>query len=445
VLLAASYLFYGWWDWRFCALMAVSSAIDFVAAHGVANGGTAAVRRLWLGMSLAVNLGMLGFFKYFGFFTDSLADALGTVGLELGSFTSSVILPVGISFYTFQTMSYTIDVYRRQLQPTQDFVAYLTYVSFFPQLVAGPIERAGRMLPQFTAHRRFDPARAYAGCIQMLWGFFKKFAIADNLARIVDAAYSDPSAVSGVTLGVATVAFAVQIYCDFSGYSDIAIGWARLFGLDLSRNFRYPYFATSMTDFWSRWHISLSTWFRDYVYIPLGGNRVAPSRRSVNVMATFLLSGLWHGAAWNFVVWGGLNGLVLLVAQWRRDRGLVLAGPEWLSVLSTFALTCVLWVFFRAANFADALHILQAIPLGLADPAGYREAIGLLTPTRRDALLPLMVAALWYVEWRNRDHAVPILHTAPTRPRAAVVGTALLWLSLWLGPWSSTQFIYFQF
>ena len=304
LLILASYAFYSWWDYLFCALMLASSVVDYAAGLGLARTTRPAGRRAWLGMSLAVNLGMLGFFKYFNFFADSLREAAAMVGVQLDPITLSVVLPVGISFYTFQTLGYTIDVYRGRAQACRDAVDYFAYVSFFPQLVAGPIERATNLLGQFAKPRHLTRDHAVDGCRQILWGLTKKMLLADNLAPIVELAYQNPSGTSGPLLLFGTVCFAFQIYCDFSGYTDIARGTARLFGFELMRNFACPYFSRNVGEFWRRWHISLSTWFRDYVYIPLGGNHARRGRRAFNVMVTFCLSGLWHGASWNFVVWG---------------------------------------------------------------------------------------------------------------------------------------------
>ncbi|MGZ8938621.1 MAG: MBOAT family O-acyltransferase, partial [Limisphaerales bacterium] len=300
----SSYVFYGWWDWRFCFLMLASSLIDYFAGNAIHRSTSPRARRTFLYFAITANLTFLGVFKYFHFFTDSLVIALAAVGLELNTTTFSIILPVGISFYTFQTLSYTIDIYRRQFAPQKSLLDYLCFVSFFPQLVAGPIERAAHLLPQFQTPRSFSDADARAGLRLILWGLMKKMLVADNIGPIVDEAFNAPSGVFGSVLLLATVLFAFQIYCDFSAYSDIAAGTAKLFGIRLMRNFAYPYFSQSLTEFWRRWHISLSTWFRDYVYFPLGGNRVAPSLVYRNLLIICVVSGLWHGAAWTFVIWG---------------------------------------------------------------------------------------------------------------------------------------------
>jgi alginate O-acetyltransferase complex protein AlgI len=408
VTVAASYVFYAWWDWRFCSLMLISSLVDYWAGGALERLEDPRRRKLVLGLSLGVNLGMLGFFKYCNFFSENLAWLLGRIGLPLHLGTLQVILPVGISFYTFQTLSYTLDIYRRQFRPVRDFGAYMAFVSFFPQLVAGPIERASQLLPQFLAARRFSPERAWLGLRLILWGLFKKMVIADNLAAVVDGVYAAPGAHSGPVLLLATVGFAFQIYGDFSAYSDIAAGTAHLFGIDLMRNFAFPYFSRSVAEFWRRWHISLSTWFRDYVYIPLGGSRGTPGRMRLNVLATFALSGLWHGASWNFVVWGVLNGLGMLAV--RAGGGAGKAGPgqvpggagAWpglgslVRLLATFAFICLTWVFFRAATLGEALHVVRDILLGKGGATGW-QAAGELAGRHGVVfrLLPLFLLAEW--------------------------------------------------
>ncbi|HSA01792.1 MAG TPA: MBOAT family O-acyltransferase, partial [Candidatus Paceibacterota bacterium] len=320
VLVIASYIFYGWWDYRFCALLLASSLLDYTIGRCLGGAGSVGRRRFLLGLSLAGNLGVLGFFKYYGFFADSVAIGFSALGWEVSTTTLNIVLPVGISFYTFQTLSYTIDIYRGELEARQDLLDYLTFVAFFPQLVAGPIERAKHLLPQFAQSRRFSHADAVDGCRLMLWGFAKKMVLADNLGRLVDEVFAHATAASGAELVVATVCFGFQIYGDFSGYSDIATGTARLFGVQLQRNFNFPYFSRNLTEFWRRWHISLSTWFRDYVYRPLGGSRCDAVITARNIMITFLLSGLWHGAAWHFVAWGGAHGCCLLLSRWFAGR-----------------------------------------------------------------------------------------------------------------------------
>ena len=313
LLLAASYLFYGWWDWRFLSLIAISSAVDYAVGQGFARVQDKSSRRWLLGVSLFVNLGMLAVFKYFNFFVETAVQLISTLGFSPNEFSLQIILPVGISFYTFQTLSYTIDVYHRKIEPTQDIIAFFAFVSFFPQLVAGPIERAADLLPQFLKPREFDSALARSGLRLILWGMFKKVVIADNLAPVVDRTFANFTILPTLSLLMGILFFAFQIYCDFSGYSEIAVGSARLIGFKLTQNFNYPYLSRNVGEFWRRWHITLSSWFRDYLYIPLGGSRTSTRwRHLLNLIITFTLSGLWHGANWTFVSWGVLHGLFYL-------------------------------------------------------------------------------------------------------------------------------------
>lgn len=311
-ILVASYIFYGWWDWRFLFLIAFSSLIDFQVAKTLSRASNELSRRYLLALSLATNLGLLFLFKYYGFFAESLDSAFQSLGVTLDLPTLKLILPVGISFYTFQTLSYTIDVYRRQLEASNNAISFFAYVSFFPQLVAGPIERASFLLPQFQKPRVFKDETASEGCRQILWGLFKKVVVADTCGAYSDEIFKNYQDFSSPILLMGAALFAVQIYGDFSGYSDVAIGLARLFGFELKDNFRYPYFSRDIAEFWRRWHISLSTWFRDYLYIPLGGSRGNLFFRIRNVFAIFLVSGFWHGANWTFIIWGLLNALYFI-------------------------------------------------------------------------------------------------------------------------------------
>lgn len=451
LLVAASYVFYAWWDVRFSLLMLVASLVDFTAGLLLARTEREGLRRAVVAGSCTVGLGLLGFFKYFHFFADNLRLAAELVGVQLSPLTLRVVLPVGISFYTFQTLSYVIDVYRRRLPATRDVVEYMAYVSFFPQLVAGPIERGAHLLPQFQSARRFDLDQARDGLRFMLWGFFKKMALADNLGAVADAAYANPAAADGPTLALATFAFAFQIYCDFSAYSDIAVGCARLFGIRLMRNFAHPYFSRSVAEFWRRWHISLSSWFADYVYVPLGGSRTSRARQAFNVMVTFLLSGFWHGASWNFVIWGGLNGLMVLRASLRRSpvkaragdvpggEGLLPSPSALFGMAGTFAFACLAWVFFRAATVTDALIVFDRIAEGPWSAEVLRRT---LAPS---AHLLALVGALVALEWLTRRHWHPLRVEAWPRPLRWALYTLLAWTTLGLGRGVSGAFIYFQF
>lgn len=358
VLLFGSYIFYGWWDWRFLILIILSSATDYFIGNQIFKADTIRKRKLLLITSLALNLGMLFFFKYFNFFIDSFRT-LFTPNAETDQWsTLNIILPVGISFYTFQTLSYTIDIYNRKTEPAQSALTFFTFVAFFPQLIAGPIERARNLIPQFEIKREFSFTQGTSGLKLILWGLFKKMVIADQLAEIVNAVYSTPENFSSPAIILSTFLFGFQIYCDFSGYSDIAIGTARLFGIELMTNFKTPYFSTSFREFWRRWHISLSTWFRDYVYFPLGGNRSGTVKWTRNIIATFLISGLWHGANITFLIWGGIHGILLIAEHvlspvFRLNSKLKnLAG-----FIITFSFVNFSWLFFRAESW-DHLTIL---------------------------------------------------------------------------------------
>lgn len=335
LVLAASYLFYGWWEWRFLLLIAITTACSF--SSGLLIQRFCSVRKWICGVNVVLNLAILAVFKYFDFFADNLHALATVLGWHIDAPTLNIVLPVGISFYTFQALSYTIDVYRGRISPTREVVDFFAYISFFPQLVAGPIERATELLPQFQRPRHFDQDQAIDGVWQMLWGAFKKMVIADNCAPLVDAVWAHPHEMGSGWLAMGVLLFAFQIYGDFSGYSDMAIGCARLFGIDLTRNFNYPYFARTIPDFWRRWHISLTTWFRDYVYIPLGGNRCAKPMVMRNVLLVWLLSGLWHGANWTFVCWGLYHAALLLFYRALKLRG------NW---LLTFVLVLIGWVIF---------------------------------------------------------------------------------------------------
>jgi alginate O-acetyltransferase complex protein AlgI len=366
-LLLCSYCFYAAWDWRFLSLILISTTVDYVAGLRVAREQDDN-RRAWLVISLATNLGLLATFKYFNFFIESAADLFVLLGIPFGAESLNIVLPVGISFYTFQTLSYTIDIYRRRLSPTRDPLDLALFVAFFPQLVAGPIVRAAHFLPQLRASRQFATVAVKPLLCLFFLGFVKKACVADNLAPIVDAYFSQPEAFNAASAWLATVAYAIQIYCDFSGYSDMAIACAGLLGYQLPRNFSHPYFAGDIASFWRRWHISLSTWLRDYLYVPLGGNRGNRLFVYRNLMITMLLGGLWHGAAWNFVIWGGLHGVALVVhREWRsristggRDTNMA---HRFGGGLLTFYWVCLCWIFFRAPDLQSALIAARSFTL----------------------------------------------------------------------------------
>ncbi len=389
---AASLVFYGWWDYRFLGLIIFSIFLDYFCALAIQASEDPRRRKLFLTISLIGNLGLLGFFKYFNFFIESWVDAWASAGVQMEVSTLKIILPVGISFYTFQTLSYTIDVYRRQLIATKDFVSFSAYVSFFPQLVAGPIERAVALLPQILQVRKFDKVQAFQGFRLMVWGFIKKIAIADTLSPLVSEIFENHGEQGTAVLLAGAVLFAFQIYGDFSGYSDIAIGLSKLFGFELMSNFRFPYFSRDIAEFWRRWHISLSTWFRDYVYIPLGGSKGGKGMALRNIFVIFLVSGFWHGANWTFVIWGGIHALLyvpLFVFNLnRKNTGGVLAEnrllpsfSELIGVLITFVMVTLAWVFFRAENVGQAIDYLAGLSrFDLSLPSKYAYGLLLLIP-----------------------------------------------------------------
>ncbi|PTN07312.1 MBOAT family protein [Mangrovibacterium marinum] len=355
-LIACSYLFYAWWDYRFLSLIILSSLVDYYCGIQIEKNREHPSKRAFLYLSILINLGILFFFKYHGFFISELLLLLNSLGMHIHRSTLSIMLPIGISFYTFQTMSYTIDVYRKQIKATHDLPAFLAFVSFFPQLVAGPIERARHLLPQFRASTVFNYQLASNGFRQLLWGLFAKIAVADSVAPVVDHIFSNSATMSASSLAAGAVLFSLQIYGDFAGYSNIAIGTAALLGFDLMQNFNVPYFSRNMREFWTRWHISLSSWFRDYLYIPLGGNRRSRLRHRINVMATFLLSGLWHGANWTFLAWGTLHGIIYLLTYpfARNTRNEAPQIRQLPAIAITFGLVCFTFIFFRAETIAQA-------------------------------------------------------------------------------------------
>jgi alginate O-acetyltransferase complex protein AlgI len=442
LLLAASYVFYGYWDWRFLSLLLVSTGLDFWVGRRLFASEDPQRRKFLLGLSITGNLGMLGFFKYFNFFADSFADVLRTFGMAPDFFTLDIILPVGISFYTFQTISYSFDIYRGKLRPTPDFLDLALFVSFFPQLVAGPIERAANLLPQVERPRRITPEQVNAGVFLILWGYFQKVVVADNAALLANEIFNDYTSFSGLDLWIGTLAFAVQIYADFSGYSDIARGLCKLMGFELMVNFKLPYFALNPSDFWSRWHVSLSTWLRDYLYIPLGGNRRGRVRTYGNLMATMLLGGLWHGAAWTFVLWGGFHGLILVLYR-RFDRNPEHADPwggryAYSRVIAKmslmFVLTMIGWMIFRSETLGQLGHFLVQ-----GGPAPSTSSLRLGHHLVFFATPLVLVNLFQYVR-------VDLL--APTRlllpARILMYAFILVWILIF-GVRESIEFVYFQF
>lgn len=433
MLLGASYLFYGSWDPRFLLLLCGSTVFDYTVGVALGVEQRPHVRRRWLMASLIVNLGVLAFFKYFGFFVESASTALAALGFDVPRWTLNIVLPVGISFYTFQTLSYTIDVYARRLAPTASLRDFALFVAYFPQLVAGPIERATNLLPQIVQRRTVTLAHVHRGLWFISWGLFKKVAIADNLAMIVDRAFAPGSTATGLEYLVAIYAFSYQIYCDFSGYSDMARGLAALMGVDLMVNFNRPYLATDPRDFWRRWHISLSTWLRDYLYIPLGGSRGGGRRTALALFATMVLGGLWHGAAWTFVAWGAFHGTLLVLHRFLSlERGVsvpdTLVG-RWISRIVMFHLVGFGWLLFRAESLSQVSTVLFALgsswSLSLWAVQGLAGVAG----------VTLLLNAV--ERWSREDvHLTPRL----------LAGLGVLWVLTWLAaPVAGRPFLYFQF
>lgn len=369
LLLIASYVFYGWWDYRFLGLILFSTVIDFFLAKSLYSTKKINLKKTLLIFSLVVNLGALGLFKYFNFFIESWVNFIDLLGYKIKSTsTLSIILPVGISFYTFQTLSYTIDVYYKRLQPTSSFVNFATFVSMFPQLVAGPIERAENLLPQIENPRQFSKTKILNGLSLILWGLFKKIVVADSLAPLVDRIFENPNLYEGGTLLLGLFYFTFQIYCDFSGYSDIAIGTAKCFGFEFKTNFNYPYFAKNISDFWRRWHISLSSWFRDYVFIPLGGSKVSNAKFIRNIFVVFLVSGLWHGANWTFVFWGLAHALIYFITRYAPLLPKNIPCKKTITSSLTFVSVMFAWVFFRSPSISFAFDYLKELLLNFSLP-----------------------------------------------------------------------------
>ena len=407
LLVCASYLFYGWWDWRFLSLILFSTIVDYFVGLGLSQQDNQKKRRLLLGTSVLVNLGFLGIFKYYNFFLDNFVEAFSFFGASINANSLNVIIPVGISFYTFQTLSYSIDVYRKKIDHNKDFIAFMAFVSFFPQLVAGPIERATNLLPQFYRKRVFNYSKAVDGMRQILWGLFKKIVIADNCAEFANLIFNNSAELGGSTLVLGALFFTFQIYCDFSGYSDIAIGTARLFNFNLMQNFAFPYFSRDIAEFWRRWHISLSTWFRDYLYIPLGGSRGPSFLKMRNIFVIFLVSGFWHGANWTYIFCGGLHALyflpLMLLNKNRKNIGVIAENQifpslkDMLSMVLTFSLTVFAWIFFRAENLMHAFSYIGEIFSSslFSFPEHFGGWKALMT------LLSVIIFML--VEWLQRD------------------------------------------
>jgi D-alanyl-lipoteichoic acid acyltransferase DltB (MBOAT superfamily) len=444
--LAGSYFFYGWWDWRFLSLIVTSTFLDYWIGMKLQNTEDQPVRKKLLWVSVFVNLGFLAFFKYFNFFTDSFLEMANSFGWDPGWNTLNIILPVGISFYTFQSMSYTIDVYKKKIPVEADFLRFATFIAFFPQLVAGPIVRASDFLPQFQTDKKFEWDRLTTGLAQILWGFFKKVAIADSIAPFVDQCFASPDSFSSMHLLIGVVFYSFQIYCDFSGYSDIAIGLARIMGFDFPDNFKKPYFSQDFSEFWTRWHITLSSWLRDYLYISLGGNRHGDFKTQRNLMITMLLGGLWHGASWVFVFWGFLHGAYLigqrllgkpfgkLMRLFRTPKFLQVG----INIFIVYILTSLAWIFFRSPDFETAVRVIQGIATF--------ENFTFTSVINKFVVLKglLLIAILLSVE--IADEKAKFSEIVKVNPMFRVASFAvLLWLIAIFGAFDANSFIYFQF
>jgi alginate O-acetyltransferase complex protein AlgI len=448
LIAVASYVFYGWWDYRFLLLIFISSIVDYSIGLALDKTNKKQQRKLLLCISIIINLGFLGFFKYFNFFIDSLIEAFHSVGFHLNARTLNIILPVGISFYTFQTLSYTIDVYRKKLKPTKDIIAFFAFVSFFPQLVAGPIERAINLLPQFARQRQFSLEKVKDGLRQILYGLFKKIVIADTCAGFVNDIFSNYSHQSGSVLLLGAIFFAFQIYGDFSGYSDIAIGTARLFGFNLMRNFSLPYFSRDIGEFWRRWHISLSTWFRDYVYIPLGGSRGGKHMQILNVIITFTVSGFWHGANYTFIAWGFINGLYyvpsILIGNVKKNKKITSeivamnstlpTFKELSQILFTFFLTLIAWIFFRSDSISNSFLYLDRL---------FSKSL-FSVPDKSFTIGIILLLGFVIIEWvqRRKQHGLQI-EKLNLFARWGIY--YVLIFSIIISFKGKSQFIYFQF
>ncbi|MEQ8478624.1 MAG: MBOAT family O-acyltransferase [Fulvivirga sp.] len=451
LIVAASYIFYGWWDWRFLSLILFSTVIDYSIGRLLRTQENITKRKALLWTSILVNLGFLAFFKYYNFFLDNFITAFSLFGTPINAQGLNIILPVGISFYTFQTLSYTIDVYKKRLEPTKDFIAFTAFVSFFPQLVAGPIERATNLLPQFNKKRVFEYNKAVDGLRQILWGLFKKIVIADNSAQIANEIFNNSDDFPGSTLVLGAIFFTFQIYGDFSGYSDIAIGTSRLFGFNLKQNFAFPYFSRDIAEFWRRWHISLSTWFRDYLYIPLGGSRGGTWVKVRNTFAIFIISGFWHGANWTFIVWGTLNALyflpLLLLNKNRMNTNTVAQGKllpsfkEFYQIVLTFSTIILTWIFFRAENIDHALNYLSRIFSKSLFSFPNFQLMELAFYTL------FMISIFMVIEWLGRNKQYALENSSNIKSNYLRYGLylAIVITIMAMGNFNQNEFIYFQF
>lgn len=446
LLLIASYYFYANWDWRFMFLLIFSTVLDYVSGLKIENAKSKKMRKFWLWLSIGINLGFLGFFKYYNFFVDSFVQLFDNLGIHVDTWTLKIILPIGISFYTFHGLSYVIDIYKEKIKAERNFVDYSVFVSFFPLLVAGPIERATHLLPQIQKARTFDYSKAVDGLRQVLWGLFKKIVIADNCAEYANMIFNDSANQSGSNLVIGALFFTIQIYCDFSGYSDIALGTARLLGIELLKNFSFPYFSRDIAEFWRRWHISLSSWFRDYLYIPLGGSKGGLWMKIRNTFIIFIVSGFWHGANLTFIFWGFLNALyflpLLLTNNNRNNLEVVAMGKllpsvkDFLKILLTFSLTVFAWIFFRAENLPHAFSYINGI---------FSKSLCTF-PTIFPTTIIALTVFFMIIEWFGREDHFALEFFAFKWPRffrLSFYYLIILLIFLFMG--KEQEFIYFQF
>ena len=441
LILIASYIFYGLWDWRFLTLILFSTVVDYIIGQYIYHASNFKVRKIYLGISIAFNLGLLGFFKYFNFFVESWADLLSLIGYQNNNWTLKIILPVGISFYTFQTMSYSLDIYFKRLKPTNDFISFAAFVGFFPQLVAGPIERASNLLPQILRPRTFYYKSGLEGLRLILWGLFKKTVIADSLAWRVEYSFNNYNNLDGGSLLLGLVYFSIQIYCDFSGYSDIAIGSAKLLGIELISNFKFPYFSKNISEFWKNWHISLSSWFKDYVYIPLGGSKDSKLKTIRNIYVTFILSGFWHGANWTFILWGLTHATLYIPSiivnkrkkfnnQYRMGYEIRKKIKDLIQVFFTFFLITVTWVFFRAGSLTTSIEYLYITISKFSMPLDNRGGM-------------FIISIFLIFEWLMKNDERNPLNFKNIYLRHSVYYFIITMIYLKIG--AGQEFIYFQF
>lgn len=446
LLLISSYYFYACWDWRFLFLLLFSTLLDYYTGIKIAESSKQSLKKFWFWISISVNLGFLGVFKYYNFFVESFAEGLTGLGFQVNPWTLNVILPIGISFYTFHGLSYVIDIYKERIKPEKNIIDYSLFVSFFPLLVAGPIERATHLLPQIKKPRSFDYSRAFDGLRQILWGLFKKVVIADQCAEYANLIFNNSGEHSGSTLVLGAIFFAFQIYGDFSGYSDIALGTARLFGIELLKNFAFPYFSRDIAEFWRRWHISLSSWFKDYLYFPLGGSKRGIWITIRNTFIIFLVSGFWHGANWTFIIWGLLHALYIvpsiLFKTNRKNLDVVAQGNvlpsfrELIAMVVTFSLAVFAWIFFRAENIGHAFSYVSTI---------FSKSL-FTVPTILPVKIFILVAFFIVIEWngRQQDYAIAKLGLHwPKVFRWIFYYAIIILIVFFVGP--EQQFIYFQF